>query len=67
MYVLESCINYREVAIEALTEVSIGQPPRRERILIPGADAFYSAEGNTVDALLQVSTGPACSETLACR
>jgi hypothetical protein len=47
MNVPESCAAYREVRREALTGVSIGQPLSRERILIPSADAFYSAEGNS--------------------
>lgn len=48
----ESCTGVREATSEALTGVSIGQPLSRERILIPGADAVYSAEGKTCDALL---------------
>mgnify|MGYP003494222035 CR=1 FL=1 len=47
MNVPESCAAYREVRREALTGVSIGQPLSRERSLIPSADAFYSAEGNS--------------------
>lgn len=47
MNVPESCAAYREVRREALTGVSIGQPLSRERNLIPSADAFYSAEGNS--------------------
>jgi len=38
----------REAQREALTGVSIGQPLSRERTLNPGADAFYSAEGNMI-------------------
>ena len=48
MNVPESCAAYREVRREALTGVSIGQPLSRERILIPDADAVYSAEGNMI-------------------
>lgn len=47
MNVPESCVGHREVSGEALTGVSIGQPLSRERTLIPSADAFYSAEGNS--------------------
>ena len=47
MNVPESCAAYREVRREALTGVSIGQPLSRERTLIPSADAFHSAEGNS--------------------
>lgn len=60
-----SCVARRQG--EALTGVSIGQPLSRERPLIPGADAFHSAEGNMIDALSRVSLGPAWSKTLACR
>jgi hypothetical protein len=47
MNVPESCVGHREVSGEALTGVSVGQPLSREIILIPSADAFYSAEGNS--------------------
>jgi hypothetical protein len=47
MNVPESCVGHREVNGEALTGVSIGQPLSREITLIPSADAFYSAEGNS--------------------
>jgi hypothetical protein len=47
MNVPESCAAYREVRREALTGVSIGQPLSREITLIPRADAFHSAEGNS--------------------
>lgn len=60
-----SCVARRQG--EALTGVSIGQPLSRERTLIPGADAFYSAEGNMIDALSRASLSPAWSKTLACR
>jgi len=63
----ESCAVRREAQREALTGVSIGQPLSRERTLIPSADAVYSAEGHTVDALSRVSPGSAWSKTLACR
>ncbi len=46
MFVPESCVDHREVGGEALTGAPIGQPLSRERSLIPGADAFYSAEGS---------------------
>ena len=52
---------------DALTGVLIGQPLSRERTLIPGADAFYSAEGNMIDALSRASLSPAWSKTLACQ
>ena len=45
--VLESCVAYREMRREALTEVRIGQPLSRERFF-QGADVFSTAEGNTV-------------------
>lgn len=47
MNVPESCVGHREVSGEALTGVSIGQPSSREITLIPRADAFHSAEGNS--------------------
>jgi hypothetical protein len=47
MNVPESCVGHREVNGEALTGVSVGQPLSREINLIPSADAFYSAEGNS--------------------
>lgn len=47
MNVPESCVGHREVSGEALTGVSVGQPLSREITLIPSADAFYSAEGNS--------------------
>ena len=47
MNVPESCVGHREVSGEALTGVSVGQPLSRERTLIPSADAFHSAEGNS--------------------
>lgn len=52
MNVPESCVGHREVNDEALTGVSIGQPLSRERILIPSADAFYSAEGNSRECVI---------------
>ncbi len=48
---------HREVPREALTGVSIGQPLSRERILIPGADAFHSAEGNTLRRVIRECRG----------
>ncbi len=47
MSVPESCVGHREVSSEAVTGVSVGQPLSREITLIPSADAFYSAEGNS--------------------
>jgi hypothetical protein len=47
MNVPESCVGHREVAGEALTGVSIGQPLSRERKRVPRADAVHWAEGNT--------------------
>ena len=47
MNVPESCVGHHEMNGEALTGVSIGQPLSRERTLIPSADAFHSAEGNS--------------------
>ncbi|MBN6740678.1 hypothetical protein JKG47_09075 [Acidithiobacillus sp. MC6.1] len=44
--VLESCVAYREVRREALTEVRIGQPLSRESVCIQGADVFALTEGN---------------------
>ncbi len=43
----ESCVPHREVWHEALTGVRIGQPSSRDRNVIPGADAVFSAQGNT--------------------
>jgi hypothetical protein len=43
----ESCAVYREVQREALTGVRVGQPLSRERVMLQGADAVGSAEGNT--------------------
>jgi hypothetical protein len=48
MFVPESCVVHREVWRGALTGVPIGQPSSRERILVLGADAFHSAEGNMI-------------------
>ena len=53
--VLESCVAYREVRREALTEVRIGQPLSRERSFIQGADVFSTAEGNTVRSAIASS------------
>jgi hypothetical protein len=43
----ESCASHREVRREALTGERTGQPLSRDRLLIPGADAVSTAEGNT--------------------
>ena len=43
----ESCASHREVLREALTGERTGQPLSRDRLLIPGADAVPTAEGNT--------------------
>ena len=43
----ESCVSYREVRLEALTGVRIGQPLSRDRNIVPGADAVSVAQGNT--------------------
>ena len=43
----ESCVFIREDAGEASTGERTGQPLSRERSVVPGADAFQIAEGNT--------------------
>jgi hypothetical protein len=43
----EPCVGTREGDGEASAGERIGQPLSRERSLIPGADAFQIAEGNT--------------------
>jgi hypothetical protein len=43
----EPCVGVREDGDEASVGESIGQPLSRERLLVPGADAVSSAEGNT--------------------
>lgn len=48
---------HREMRREALTGASIGQPLSRERTLIPGADAFYSAEGSTLRRAIRERRG----------
>jgi len=42
----ESCVLHREVQGEALTGVRIGQPLSRDSLLILGAHAVDTAEGN---------------------
>ncbi len=44
--VLKSCVAYREVRREALTEVRIGQPLSRKSLYILGAEGFAETEGN---------------------
>jgi transposase len=44
----ESCVGGREAVGEALTGARVGQPLSGERLLIRSADAFQSAEGNTI-------------------
>lgn len=43
----ESCVRNCEVADEALTGESIGQPLSREISINPSADTFIAVEGNT--------------------
>ena len=43
----EPCAGVREAVGEASVGECIGQPPSRERLVIPGADAVERAEGNT--------------------
>jgi len=43
----EPCVGAREGTGEESAGECIGQPLSRERVLIPGADAVYRAEGNT--------------------
>ena len=64
--VLESCVAYREVRREALTEVRIGQPLSRERSFIQGADAVSVAEGNTGWSAI-ASSSPALRGLRPCR
>ena len=42
----ESCVGIREDAGEALTGERIGQPSRREKLKVPGADVFEITEGD---------------------
>ena len=44
----EPCAGVREGVSEASAGEHIGQPSSRETVVIPGADAVYSSEGNTV-------------------
>ena len=44
----EPCAGIREEVGEASVGERAGQPLSRERYFIPGADAFQTAEGNTV-------------------
>ena len=43
----EPCAGVREDVSEASAGEHIGQPSSRETVVIPGADAVYSSEGNT--------------------
>jgi hypothetical protein len=43
----EPCAGVREAVDEASVGECTGQPPSRERLVIPGADAVERAEGNT--------------------
>ena len=43
----EPCVGVREGGDEASVGEGIGQPLSRESLLDPGADAVWSAEGNT--------------------
>ena len=43
----EPCVHVRESMDEASAGEGIGQPLSRERRYVPGADALFSAEGNT--------------------
>ena len=43
----EPCAGVREDVGEASAGEHIGQPSSREIVVIPGADAVYSSEGNT--------------------
>ena len=43
----EPCVGVREDGDEASVGEGIGQPLSRESLLVPGADAVSSAEGNT--------------------
>ena len=43
----EPCAGVREDVGEASAGEHIGQPLSRETVVIPGADAVYSSEGNT--------------------
>jgi hypothetical protein len=43
----EPCVSSRETAGQASAGEGIGQPLSRERRYVPGADALFSAEGNT--------------------
>jgi hypothetical protein len=43
----EPCVCVREGAGEASAGVRIGQPSSRESFVVPGADAFDPAEGDT--------------------
>ena len=43
----EPCAGVREDVGEASAGEHIGQPSSRETVVIPGADAVYSSEGNT--------------------
>lgn len=48
----ESCGAHREVCVEALTGVLIGQPLSRESKFTQGADAVNNAEGHMGDGVI---------------
>ena len=48
----ESCVLYRGVQGEALTGVRIGQPLSRDSLLILGAHAVDTAEGNMTERVI---------------
>lgn len=48
----ESCGTYREVRVEALTGVLIGQPLSRESKFTQGADAVNNVEGHMGDDVI---------------
>ena len=54
----EPCAGVREDVGEASAGEHIGQPLSREIVVIPGADAVYSSEGNT-DGCAIASARPA--------
>jgi hypothetical protein len=48
----ESCVLHREVQGEALTGVRIGQPLSRDSLLILGAHAVDTAQGNMTERVI---------------
>ena len=53
----EPCAGVREDVGEASAGEHIGQPSSRETVVIPGADAVYSSEGN-MDGCANASARP---------